>query len=199
MHPLRMYGMVETITEYLKQGNFLRDPSKYDSTISYGEYFQLSVLSRYFTRQRWRPFLPLTVLFLLYGGNPRTYYELSYKPHRNGRRRQTSATVAVSTGDPQGNLESLELRDETLLAQGSQWLTCLTEKFETRISLRQLPEVLFPAQFLTALQELVDWHLAHEETLTSEQLIEMRELFEPKVRPLLTLNAIEELYREDAK
>ncbi|PYH81333.1 hypothetical protein BO82DRAFT_402595 [Aspergillus uvarum CBS 121591] len=130
MHPLRMYGMVETIRGYLKQGDSLRDPSKYDSTISYGEYFQLSVLSRYFTRQRWRPFLPL--------------------------------------------------------------------KFGTRISLRQLLEVLFPAQFLTALQELVDWHLAHEETLTSEQLIEMRELFGPKVQPLLTLEAIEELYWEDS-
>ncbi|PYI18936.1 hypothetical protein BO99DRAFT_433104 [Aspergillus violaceofuscus CBS 115571] len=154
---------VQTITGYLKQGDSLRNPSKYDSTISTAS---LSVRSRSPVGMEGEDKHP-----------PRSRYQ--------------RATLKVTY-----SLWSLELRDETLLAQGSRWLTCLTEKFGARISLRQLPEVLFPAQFLTALQELVDWHLAHE-TLTSEQLVEMRELFGPKVQPLLTLEAIEELYREE--
>ncbi|KAI9044717.1 GFA family protein [Aspergillus affinis] len=65
-----------------------------------------------------------------------------------------------------------------------------------RISLHQLLGVLVPPKFATVLQEMIDWHLAHEEELTAEQLIEVKELFGPKVWPLLTLESIEELHME---
>ncbi|RAH77894.1 hypothetical protein BO86DRAFT_403314 [Aspergillus japonicus CBS 114.51] len=187
---------VQTITGYLKQRDSLRNPSKYDSTISTAS---ISVRSRYFTRQRWRPPCPSPFYsYSMVAIHEPTMRYLTSPVGMEGedkhppRSRYQRATLKVTY-----SLWSLELRDETLLAQGSRWLTCLTEKFGTRISLRQLLEVLFPAQFVTALQELVDWHRAHEETLTSEQLVEMRELFGPKVQPLLTLEAIEELYREE--
>jgi hypothetical protein len=181
-HPKVLLGITKVLEFYFEQGRSPNEESFLEG-VSCWHYVIWRIVDENLRCRRFS--FPLFPFFLLMGGDPRFWVTFGQK----------SASVAnIMVGFEFGNERNLVAlaNDRVQVTELTRQLEAYIQRNGPEISLKKLVGLWFP-QSAKALQDVIDWMLERGGEITADQRRELKEIFGPTLRPLITLEAAERI------
>ncbi|KAK1760560.1 hypothetical protein QBC47DRAFT_355731 [Echria macrotheca] len=183
--PALLPGMMRVLEVYFSRGRSPNEPS-FVKGASCWHYVVWRVVASATLEER-RIFFPLFAFMVLMGGDPRLWLRLRAHPAD-----ETIVLVSFECGGGGPDRTPIDVHEN-----GAEMATTLTwrlkaymQRHGTEVSLRMLVGLWYP-RHARPLQEAMDWMLARGGRLMADQRRELKERFEPSIRPLISQKAAE--------